>query len=58
MSTKTYDPACYQLALEFLTDSPLVYTKHAEPLAQAIQQAIEDYLEQAEELAQAGAEPV
>jgi hypothetical protein len=42
---KTYDPKCYELAEEFLSDEPELNTeKHRDLLAKDIQQAIEDFI--------------
>ena len=45
---KTYDEKCADLADHFLQDEPHLYTQHhTHHLACAIQQAIEDYIEEA-----------
>ncbi len=47
---KSYDVKCYDLAVHFLADSPdLDDEDHRVDLAQAIQMAIEDWFEQAED---------
>jgi hypothetical protein len=45
---KTYDPACYDLAVHFLQNEPVVddeamYRKYCDDLAKHIQQAVEDW---------------
>jgi hypothetical protein len=44
MTPKTYDPACYDLASQFLQDVQLAGEKQCDELARAIQQAVEDYI--------------
>lgn len=41
---KTYDPACYDLAEQFLSDTPYNSEANREHLARSIQQTIEDEL--------------
>ena len=45
---KTFDPACYELALHFLRDEPYsddkaLYGRYCDSLAKCIQDAIEDW---------------
>lgn len=45
MTAKTYDVKCYDLADEFLSDTPHLHTeKRTDELAKLIQQAIEDFI--------------
>lgn len=46
MTTKTFDPKCYDLAEDFLDDESFINTEHhRRNLAGTIQQAIEDWLD-------------
>ncbi len=44
MTTKMYDPRCYDLASVFLEDEPATTETHAQDLAAHIQQAVEDWI--------------
>lgn len=45
MTTKTYDPKCFDLAEAFLDDEPHLATdRRVDELAALIQRAIEDYI--------------